>query len=350
MNIPDLLHHSAKLKSPSISGIPHVAPRPETAYESRIRLLAGVASGVVCAVVFAKALYSLALHAAASNLHSHILLIPLICGYLIYIRREQLPARQRSARMAAVAIVVSLTVVGVAFFLKGHRNISNNDYLALMAFGFVSYMWSAGLFFLGRKWMWEAAFPAAFLLFIIPLPDRAVDLLETGSKLASAEAANLFFELTGTPILRDGTIFQLPGIVLEVAQECSGIRSSWVLFITSILASNIFLKSQWRRAALVVFVIPLGIIRNGLRILVIGLLCVHVGPHMIHSVIHRRGGPLFFALSLVPLFLFLWWLRRGEPRRHPAQISSGDPVLAITRTPGPSNEADQRLKGKDCLS
>ena len=33
---------------------------------------------------------------------------------------------------------------------------------------------------------------------------------------------------------------------------------------------------------------------------------------MIDSPIHHRGGPLFFALSLVPLFLLLWWLRRQE--------------------------------------
>jgi exosortase/archaeosortase family protein len=97
-----------------------------------------------------------------------------------------------------------------------------------------------------------------------------------------------------------------------VAQECSGIRASWVLFITSVVAAYLLLRSPWRRVALLVAVIPLAMLRNGFRILVIGLLCVHVGPHMIHSVIHQNGGPLFFALSLVPLFLLLWWLRKGE--------------------------------------
>ena len=111
----------------------------------------------------------------------------------------------------------------------------------------------------------------------------------------STSAARLFFAA--------GLIFQLPNITIEVAQECSGIRSSWVLLMTSILAANLFLKTSWRRFALVAFVIPLAILRNGFRILVIGLLCVNIGPQMIHSVIHRRGGPLFFALSLIPLFL-----------------------------------------------
>jgi exosortase len=162
--------------------------------------------------------------------------------------------------------------------------------------------------------MADTAFPVAFLIFMVPLPDAAVDWLEKASMFASADAAALYFNLAGTPLVRHGTVFELPGIVLRVAQECSGIRSSWVLFITSLLASHVFLRTRWRRIVLVAFVIPLGILRNGFRILVIGLLCVHVGPHMIDSTIHHQGGPLFFALSLVPLLLLLWWLRRQEQR------------------------------------
>jgi exosortase len=149
---------------------------------------------------------------------------------------------------------------------------------------------------------------------MVPLPDAAVAWLERASVIASAEATAMFFGVAGTALVRNGTVFELPGIVLQVARECSGIRSSWVLLITSILASHLFLQSPWRRAVLVAFVIPLGILRNGFRVFVIGMLCVHVGPHMIDSVIHHRGGPFFFALSLVPLFLLLWWLRRGERR------------------------------------
>ena len=86
------------------------------------------------------------------------------------------------------------------------------------------------------------------------------------------------------------------------------------LFITSILAANLFLRTPGRRFALVAFVIPLAILRNGFRILVIGLLCVHLGPQMIHSPIHKRGGPLFLVLSLIPFFLVLWLLRRRDVR------------------------------------
>jgi len=43
------------------------------------------------------------------------------------------------------------------------------------------------------------------------------------------------------------------------------------------------------------------------------------GPQMIHSWIHRRGGPLFFVISLVPLLLVLWLLRKGDEQTRYAE-------------------------------
>jgi exosortase len=213
-------------------------------------------------------------------------------------------------------ILVSIGVVALAMALGLRGRVSANDDLALMAFAYVSFLAAGGFLFFGARWMAARAFPMAFLLFMVPLPDPAVAWLEWASAAASAEVSAWLFTATGTPLHRSGTVLALPGITLEVARECSGIRSSWALFITAVLASHVVLRSPWRRIALVAFVIPLGVLRNGFRILVIGLLCVNMGPHMIDSVIHRRGGPIFFALSLVPLFLLALWLRRQERRRE----------------------------------
>jgi exosortase C (VPDSG-CTERM-specific) len=282
---------------------------------SHTRFVGFLGFAILLATGFITPLISLAVHAAHSNLHSYVLLVPFISTYLIYIRRNQLPKEYAySPGWAAIPLLAGLASLTAAWTQSaGH---SHNDYLTLMSLSFVCLLTAGGFLFLGRKWMAATAFPFAFLIFMVPMPDAMADTLETASKLASTEAASLFFDISGTPVLREGTIFQLPNIVIQVAQECSGIRSSWVLVITSLLAANLFLKSTWRRAVLVCFVIPLGILRNGFRVFVIGTLCVHFGPQMIHSIIHRRGGPIFFALSLIPLFLLLWWLRRGEERER----------------------------------
>lgn len=289
------------------------------------RIWAGACFAIALLAVFAQPLLALINYAAGSDLFSYILLIPFVSGYLLYLRRHQLPKDYVVDRALAMAsLAVGLGILAFVYWLHFvGRSPAKADYLALETLSFLSCLAAGGFFFFGRDWMRAAAFPLAYLIFMVPMPDAMADTLETASKYASAEVANVLFHLTGTPFLRAGRIFQLPNITIEVAQECSGIHSSWVLFLTSILGANLFLKTPWRRFVLVALIIPLAILRNGFRILVIGLLCVNIGPQMIHSIIHRRGGPLFFALSLIPLLLLLWWLRKGE-----IQTSSMEPRRA----------------------
>lgn len=284
----------------------------------RAALMRGGLMLTILLLAFSRPLISLAAHAASSNLNSYILLIPGICAYLLYLKRDQLLGRtETSIALALAPAALGIAALAWAFHLqRAQFPISENDFLSLTTLAFVAFVIAGGFLTLGRKWMARAAFPIAFLIFIIPLPDSAVDFLETASKLASADVAHLFFTLTGTPVLRDGVVFQLPGFAIRVAQECSGIHSSLVLFITSLLMSHLLLKTYWRQALVVAFVIPLGIIRNGFRILVISLLGVHISPKMIDSPIHHHGGPLFFALSLIPLVVLLRLLRKGEMRRE----------------------------------
>jgi exosortase C (VPDSG-CTERM-specific) len=284
----------------------HALPRPQ-----QLRIGACVGWIVAATVAFGQQLITLMLYASESGLFSYIPLVPVVSGYLLFIRRRSLETAYRSSIGAAV-ILGGIGVATLAAGIAWRDSLSVNDGLALMALAYLSIVAAGGFLFLGSKLMAAATFPVAFLIFMVPLPDAVVNLLETASVIGSADVSAWLFRITGTPLVRDGATLMLPGIVLEVAQECSGIRSSWVLFITSLLASNLFLKRPWRRIVLVAFVIPLAIVRNGFRILVIGLLCVHVGPHMADSFIHRQGGPLFFVLSLGPLFLLLVWLRRQE--------------------------------------
>ena len=277
----------------------------------RRRIIGLTGSAGLLTLLFVQPLARILGLALQNDLHSYIPLVPVISGYLLYIRPRKDIAYRSSVGAAIRVSAIGIAALGAAIGLGG---LSANDNLSLMMLAYVSFIVATGFVCLGSEWMRAAAFPVAFLVFMVPLPDAAVNWLELALVAASADAAAWMFRVTGTPMFREGTILTLPGIVLEVARECSGIRSTVVLFITSVLASNLFLRSTSRRVALVALVIPLAIVRNGFRILVIGLLCVYIGPHMTDSFIHRRGGPIFFALSLIPLSLILFWLRRHDRR------------------------------------
>lgn len=277
-------------------------------------------------LAFAEPLLGLISLATGSDMHSHTILIPFITGYLLYTQYNRLPKEYTSSPVPALVLGLLGAGVLAAFFSVASGVLGDAARLAALLLSALMFLWAGGFLFLGSRWMRAAAFPMAFLAFTLPMPESMEFAIERWLVLASADTSAIFFDLAQIPFLREGVIFQLPGIVIEVAQECSGIRSTYVLFITSLMASYIFLRSPWRRALLVAAIIPLGIIRNGFRILVIAWLCVHVDPDMIHSFIHRRGGPIFFAISLVPLFLLLLWLRHSEQKRLPHATGTPPPA------------------------
>jgi exosortase C (VPDSG-CTERM-specific) len=262
------------------------------------------------AVAFALPLLRLARFAAGDELHSYVLLMPFVGWYLASLEKKNLPTSPTPAKkIAAVFFLLGIFAAAGNFIFHFH---SLADGLSLTTFSFVLFLVGAGFWIFGAAGMRVLAFPFAMLIFFVPMPDALRDALETGLQHGSAMVAGWLFALTGETVLHDELNFRLPTITLHVAQECSGIHSTMVLFITSLVAGKFFLRSPWRRAALCLAVIPLALLRNGFRVFVLGELCTHIGPRMIDTPIHHRGGPLFFALSLPPFLLFLYFLRKAE--------------------------------------
>ena len=266
------------------------------------------------ALCFGLPLYDLTRFAAGSELYSYILLVPFISLYLVRLEKQDMQMFFKPARGTATGFLTAGAVVLIAYWLVYRPRLKpmEDEYLAVMMISFLLFFLGICCLFFGREILRAMAFPLGFLIFMVPIPAVAVHGIDSFLQYGSAPVAEGFFRLAGTPLFRDGLVFQLPDITIQIAPECSGIHSSLVLFITSLLAGHIFLRTPWKRAIFVLVVIPLGILRNGFRVFTIGELCVHIGPQMIDSPIHRKGGPIFFILSLIPLFILLVVLQKSE--------------------------------------
>ncbi|HSW38133.1 MAG TPA: exosortase/archaeosortase family protein [Acidobacteriota bacterium] len=257
--------------------------------------------------------YNLIQFALHTSLFSHILIVPLISGYIAWQRRGQSATIQPGPVWSAIfPALIGVALLAAAWAIGGEANV-----LSLQMLSFCCLLLSGGIFFLGFGKIKVFAFPALFLFFIAPIPAGIIDRIETVLQYASAEVSYRFIKWSGIPVFRSGIFdFEMPGIAFRVAQECSGIRSTLVLFLTSLVAGNMLLRATWSRWALVLLVFPLGVVRNAFRILTLAILCVHIDPAYIHSPIHTRGGPIFFILSLVVFGAILLLLRRMEGMRR----------------------------------
>jgi len=116
------------------------------------RFWGGACFVIVLLAVFGQPLLGLANYAAHSSLHSHILLIPFVSGYLLYLRRDQLPKE----RVADLPFGIVLLACGLGVFLFTHwlafagRAPADNYYFVLLTTSFLCCLVVGGFFFFGR--------------------------------------------------------------------------------------------------------------------------------------------------------------------------------------------------------
>jgi exosortase len=123
-------------------------------------------------------------------------------------------------------------------------------------------------------------------------------------------------------MFRDGVRFELPGIGIEVAKECSSVHSAWALFITGLLLAHIFLRSIWTKACLSILTVPIAMFTNAVRIVTLWFLGTKVDVGFLYGNLHHRGGILFSSISLSILAGFLYTLRKMEHRACRASLAT----------------------------
>jgi exosortase len=268
----------------------------------------------VSLVIFFVPLRSFVSLAISDERYSYTLPIPLISVFLVWLKKESIfsnkPRYLGAFELSLLTIAALLaSLVGAASLLGRSVGLSL-DLLALLL-SWVAVFASC----YGAESLKAAAFPAAFLLLMIPLRGSAMDDIVFFLQQASADATAHLFRIIGVPFLRTGFQFSLPGVDIEVAQECSGIRSSASLFVCSLLVGHLFIRTTWRGACFVLLMVPVAILKNAIRIVTLSWLALHVDPGFLYGSLHHRGGPVFAVPAIGMMGLILWVLRKSETVR-----------------------------------
>ena len=247
----------------------------------------------------------------ANDNASHVILIPFISAWLIYLKQDRI-FRRVSFDYSLAGALFTMSAVTYIWTLHSAALWTEADTLAGYVLAMVLLWLSGFALFFGRGALKNGRFPLLFLFLTIPFPvvllNHSIYLLQRGS----ADIAEMIFDLVGVPALREGFVFHLSHFNIEVAKECSGIRSSLALLILALVAGHLLLRTPWKQVVFVIAGLLIMVVKNGVRIATLTILAEYVDPNFLYGRLHHEGGVVFFLLGLVLLLPILWLLQRGE--------------------------------------
>lgn len=250
----------------------------------------------------------------SNGAYTHLLLIlPVSLALILSERRPSSRLGLSAMRSwAGWAFLAAALLMRLAASLTAN-NSSAPHFLSVSIFALVLWWIGSGIICFGVPAIHSHLFAVGFLFLFVPLPDEAVNWIVQILQTTSASVAAFLFRIAQVPVARDGLILSIPGLDIEVAPECSSIRSSTLLVIVTMVLAHLFLRSNWRKVLLVLAAIPLSVLKNSVRIFTIAELATRVDPSYLTGRLHHQGGIVFLAASLLPVILMLWWLRKNDP-------------------------------------
>jgi len=282
--------------------------------------------GLTLLGIFWRPLYMLAELSFRLDPFSHTILIPLVSATFLCWQRKNIFAKVKFD-LPSGGLLFFIASVLCWFGSNSARVPTAWNGLSLSVLSLVVFLVGSFVLCYGFQAARAAAFPLLFLLLMVPIPEFALNKIIHSLQYGTADCVGVIFNVLGISVHRDGLLFDLPGVSILVAQECSGIRSSIALFIFALLAAQLSLKSNWRKLILCVLLVPIAVAKNSVRIVTLSLLAVYVDRGFLSGHLHQEGGVIFFLIGLAVLIGFLRLLEMSERSPHSGQALS-EKVLA----------------------
>lgn len=200
----------------------------------------------------------------------------------------------------------ALLVLGLSLHVVG--TLIANNWLSQVSF-ILSF---AGLLvgFLGLGALKRLAAPMVFLCFAVPLPATVMPALTAKMQLWSSDLGVFGLQLLGISVFQEGNIIDLGLYKLQVAEACSGLRYLFPLTSFGFLVAFHYFQTGWKRAALFLSTVPIGIFMNGLRLTATGIAANWFGIGAVQGTLHDIEGFIVFGFCLAALCLVGWVLER----------------------------------------
>lgn len=285
------------------------------------RLPAGFAlAGALLAVlaIYADTARSIVSIWNSSETFAHGYIILPISLWLIWRRRAELGRIAPQPFWPALLLIAG---AGFAWLLAELAEVQ-----VVRQYAFVAMLLLTVLAVAGLRLSLAMTFPLAFLLLAVPFGEIFVAPLINFTADFTVSA----LQLTGVPVLRNGSNFEIPTGSWSVVEACSGVRYLISSFTLGCLYAYLNYRSPVRRFMFVVLSIVVPIIANGMRAYMIVMLGHLSGNKLAAGVDHLIYGWIFFGLVMFLMFWIggFWRDDTAEVEEAPAAASAPAASLA----------------------
>ena len=153
-----------------------------------------------------------------SNDNSHGILVPFISLYLIWLNRHAISLKE----VRTSYLGLSILVFGLALYVLGYAG--RIEFISRVAF--VTAILGLVFYNFGRKIFFRLVFPLFFLFFMVPVPVAIENIVSFKLQIWVTQISSAVLSALSISVLREGNILHFANCSLEVAEACSGIRSS----------------------------------------------------------------------------------------------------------------------------
>jgi len=217
--------------------------------------------------------------------------VPVFSLYVLWRERREIIKSIGSPSFLGVLATLPFLAVG---FL-GTRGLQ----VRFEILGFAGLLWSAAWAFFGWRTAKRVLFPAAFLLFCMPLATY-LDIVTVHLRLIASSTAFALLKGFGLDIVRRGTMLMSSSgsFAIDIAEPCSGLRSLFAL--TALTAGYAyFTQPTWlRRAILFALAVPIAILGNVMRIVTIAIVGIACSEEFATGFYHDYSGYVVFLVAI----------------------------------------------------
>lgn len=259
-----------------------------------------------------------------SSTYNHILLIPAILGWLVWLRLDQLRQLVPQAWGPGAAFVAAALALWVLGAFSGFNLFRQAGAVALLPASLV--------LLLGPRVAVGLLFPLCYMAFLVPFGDELVPALQT----LTAVLTIALVHLSGVPAVVNGVLIDTPAGLFEVAEACSGVKFLIAMAALGALVANVCFRSWPRRILFMLLCLVVPILANGVRAWGTIYIAQYVGAEVAGGYDHIIYGWVFFAVVIGAILGLSWrHFDRGvdEPMIDAAQINRLDWLDRITRRP-----------------